>query len=294
MSSLSFNSIAANYDATRGYPPGVIKQIMPAIKKAAEATSETRFLEIGVGTGRIALPLASLGQNYTGIDISENMLQVLVEKLQAAGWQPKSSEWGEEEDELAENPHEVCRFVLDEPAASMRLVNGDITRLPFGTETFDVVAAIHILHLVDGWEAAMREVMRVVKPGGLFIICWDADMRDNQVTVNGAWRKIVNELMKQPFPLVGATDGAVINWLRARGLNPEHQAVCRWKVQVSPRQQMDLLQKRLWSRTLLIPDDIFRISMERLQRWAHEYYRGNLDQPYFKEREFILSKTRLA
>lgn len=293
MSSLSFNSIAANYDATRGYQPGVLKQIIPAMEKAARATPETRFLEIGVGTGRIALPLASRGHRLTGIDISENMLQVLVEKLQAAGWQQNGTTWGKEDDELPDAPHEVSRFVQVSPAAAMRLVNGDITALPFRSGTIDVVVAIHILHLVDGWEAAMREVRRVVKPGGLFIICWDAYTRSSQVSVNAAWRKIVTDLWGKPFPLVGATDGAVTDWLRSQGLHPETQTICRWKIDATPRQEIERLQQRLWSRTLLIPDDIFATSIERLQAWANEYYHGNLDRPYSEGREFMLSKTRL-
>jgi len=43
--------------------------------------ADTRFLEIGVGTGRIALPLALLGFSVTGIDISEGMMERLREKI---------------------------------------------------------------------------------------------------------------------------------------------------------------------------------------------------------------------
>ena len=38
------------------------------------------FLELGVGTGRLALPLAATGASVTGIDTSDAMLDKLAEK----------------------------------------------------------------------------------------------------------------------------------------------------------------------------------------------------------------------
>ncbi|MCC9198530.1 class I SAM-dependent methyltransferase (plasmid) [Arthrobacter sp. zg-Y820] len=40
----------------------------------------SRFLELGVGNGRIALPLADRGHDVLGVDSSENMLQALRER----------------------------------------------------------------------------------------------------------------------------------------------------------------------------------------------------------------------
>ena len=42
-------------------------------------------LEIGVGTGRIALPAASRGAHVHGVDLSREMLEVAERKAQQAG-----------------------------------------------------------------------------------------------------------------------------------------------------------------------------------------------------------------
>ena len=55
--SVSFDAVAHGYDATRGFPEEVGQQLAQEIDRAAHGNAQTRFLEIGVGTGRIATPL---------------------------------------------------------------------------------------------------------------------------------------------------------------------------------------------------------------------------------------------
>ena len=64
---IRFDAIAGNYDSVRGHPPEVAEQIGRAI--AAVAGTPARVLELGVGTGRIALPVATAGCRVVGIDI---------------------------------------------------------------------------------------------------------------------------------------------------------------------------------------------------------------------------------
>src|SRR6476661_3003193 len=81
MSSVSFDRAAEYYDATRGYATGSDDRIRDAIVAYAGAGKTTRFLELGVGTGRIALPFIRAGYDYTGIDISSAMMDRLAAKL---------------------------------------------------------------------------------------------------------------------------------------------------------------------------------------------------------------------
>ena len=56
MSPASFDRAAEYYDTTRGYAPGSAEGIRDAIVTYTGAGRNARFLELGVGTGRIALP----------------------------------------------------------------------------------------------------------------------------------------------------------------------------------------------------------------------------------------------
>lgn len=71
--------IAARYDETSGqmYRPEVLD---PAVDFLAQLAGDGDALEFGVGTGRVALPLAARGVPLHGIDISEPMLDELLRK----------------------------------------------------------------------------------------------------------------------------------------------------------------------------------------------------------------------
>jgi SAM-dependent methyltransferase len=95
-------------------------------------------LEVGVGTGLLALPLHDAGVRVAGIDLARPMLDKLVEK--AGG------------------------------ASPFPLVVGDGTRLPFRDGAFGGAYLRWVLHLVADWPALVREVVRVVRPGGRFLV----------------------------------------------------------------------------------------------------------------------------
>ena len=56
--SVAFDRAAGYYDNTRGFPAGVEGEIGALMAQAGDLSSASRVLEIGVGTGRIALPVA--------------------------------------------------------------------------------------------------------------------------------------------------------------------------------------------------------------------------------------------
>ncbi|EPX85889.1 phosphatidylethanolamine N-methyltransferase/phosphatidyl-N-methylethanolamine N-methyltransferase [Rubellimicrobium thermophilum DSM 16684] len=94
----------------------------------------TRVLEIGVGTG-LALPHYAPHIRVTGIDASEAML----ERARAAHGRRPTVE-------------------------SLRIM--DARSLDFADESFDVVAAMHVLSVVPEPRRVMAEIARVLRPGG--------------------------------------------------------------------------------------------------------------------------------
>jgi ubiquinone/menaquinone biosynthesis C-methylase UbiE len=132
---VSFDRAAGYYDATRGLPAEARAAMTEVL--AAELADRQPCLEIGVGTGRIALPLAERGIAMAGEDISEAMLRRLVGN--AGGRRP------------------------------FPLMLADATRLPLAGESFGAVLACHVLHLIGDWRAAVDDAMRVLRRGGVLL-----------------------------------------------------------------------------------------------------------------------------
>ncbi len=92
-----------------------------------------RILDAGCGTGHFSLPLAAANA-VVGVDFSAEMLA----------------------------------FARNKGLAPVR---AEAEALPFSGGVFDVVLTANVLHLSSDGAALVRELMRVVKPGGRVIIC---------------------------------------------------------------------------------------------------------------------------
>ncbi len=133
----SFDRVADIYDETRRMPPDVLARIMENISREVDPSSGP-VLELGIGTGRIALPLAERGFRIVGVDVGEKMLARLRENLAGS-------------------------------AHSVRGVRGDVVELPFEAGSFSAVLAVHVFHLLDDVEACLEETRRVLLPGGCLL-----------------------------------------------------------------------------------------------------------------------------
>ena len=133
---ISFDRAAGYYDKTRGLPAEHVAHLTDRL--VAELDGAERALEIGVGTGRIALPLHRRGVRLVGIDLSAPMLQRLIDNADGA--------------------------------APFPVLVADATRLPFADASYDAVIASHVFHLIPDWRAAADEVLRVLRPGGRLLV----------------------------------------------------------------------------------------------------------------------------
>lgn len=122
---VSFDRVADIYDATRGFAEGVVERVAVALEE--ELSNDSTVLEVGVGTGRIAAPLAERGIDVTGVDISVAMLA----KAKAKGLKA--------------------------------LLLADARALPFADGAFDHVVTVHVTHLISDWRLALAESGRVAR-----------------------------------------------------------------------------------------------------------------------------------
>ena len=122
------------------------------------------FLDVCCGTGDIALALAARGARVVGLDFTPAMLAIAQQRCRA-----------------------------DEPT----LIRGDALRLPFADESFDGVTIGFGLRNLENFEAGLRELLRVTKPGGRVVIL-DFGLPDNRL-----WRAIYWTFLRLAVPLLG-------------------------------------------------------------------------------------------
>lgn len=65
---------------------------------------------------------------------------------------------------------DLLRGMMKQHPAENGLIQGDALQLPFADGSLDVVMANHMLHHLPDIEAAVREVQRVLKPTGTFMV----------------------------------------------------------------------------------------------------------------------------
>lgn len=98
-----------------------------------------RVLEVGIGTG-LNLPLYPPTVRLTGIDLSQEMLDKAVERVQT----------------------------LAMPNVTLKVM--DATSLDFADDEFDKAVATYTISAVPDPIAVLKEMRRVVRPGGFIVI----------------------------------------------------------------------------------------------------------------------------
>ena len=137
-------------------------------------------LDAGTGTGRMLELLAPYIKRGIGIDVSPDMLAIARDKLGQAG------------------------------AFNCQVRRGDVYRLPFADgdarSGFDAVLFHQVLHFLDDPQAALREAVRVLAPGGRILIADFAPHQLEFLRSDHAHRRL------------GFSDAEVQSWFKAAGL----------------------------------------------------------------------------
>ena len=133
-----FERVASDWDTLRlaYYDERVIEK-MAEVSGVGESS---KVADVGTGTGFVAAGIAPRVERVVGIDNSPAMLEVAWENLRALG------------------------------ASNVDLAVGEVARLPLEENAVDAAFANMVLHHAEDPEAMLREMARVVRPGGTVAI----------------------------------------------------------------------------------------------------------------------------
>jgi demethylmenaquinone methyltransferase / 2-methoxy-6-polyprenyl-1,4-benzoquinol methylase len=155
-----FDGVAKRYDITNTViSMGQDRYWRHATRKALDPKSGERVLDLAAGTGVSTVELRKSGAWCVATDFSKGML--------AAG-----------------------------RSRGVPMVAGDAMALPFADAVFDAVTISFGLRNVFDFEAGLREMARVTKPGGRLVVC------EFSTPVNGAFRTVYLEYLMKALPQV--------------------------------------------------------------------------------------------
>lgn len=162
-----------------------------------------RLLDVPTGTAVFTVDkYAELKQaEITGLDYSEDML------------------------EQAKN-----RF-LSKSLKNIHVLQGDVGKLPFEKESFDVVLSMNGFHAFPDKQAAYEETNRVLKKGGKFIACfyirgetWITDMLVKLILAKKGWfifvqrKKLIDSTYSKEvlgvMPALEDSEKKIIEWIK--------------------------------------------------------------------------------
>jgi SAM-dependent methyltransferase len=255
---VSFDRVADVYDRTRAMPPDATAAVTAGIAAVLrDAAPNPRLLEVGLGTGRIAVPLAEAGIRVVGIDIATAMLA-----------QARSKR------------------------ADLAIVVADATAPPFRTASFDGALFVHVLHLVPG-ALVLPATRRLVRPGGV-LLHGQTDYGQHRRGLFTLLRDVMGQVggtlpATDRWPEVGAVFAAGV---AAAGATCEERVLARWTESTTGRRILDAIAGRVYSNTWAIPDDALPALLERLAPELDALL-GGLDTAIETAASFSLTIARL-
>lgn len=110
-----------------------------AVFELLEPFPNMKILDVGCGTGNYSIKLAKLGCIVSGIDISQEMLQIAKRKSQ-------------------------------EMNLRIDFIRGNIEKMPFSDNFFDAIISVAVLEFVSNKDKALDEMFRVARQNGKIVI----------------------------------------------------------------------------------------------------------------------------
>lgn len=188
--------------------PALDRKFAVLVEEIAAQLPVDAYLDAGCGDGRFLAALPALGPvpaRIVGVDIAETIL------------------------DTARRATEGVELVPE-------LVRANLERLPLADAEFDLVVSIQVLEHVLDPAAAVRELARVLRPGGVLLLSTDNRRAFITRTLNGPRWLVAFVLRKRNFrvrlrfPHGSFTRGELVDLLREAGLEVERTRTFRFSL----------------------------------------------------------------
>jgi demethylmenaquinone methyltransferase / 2-methoxy-6-polyprenyl-1,4-benzoquinol methylase len=173
-----FATVARRYDLMNDLQSFGLHRVWKSrLVRWANPRPGERALDLCCGTGDLAFALARRGASVVGLDFSDAMLQVARNRSRKF-----------------ENIQRVPPAGSPAPPVFIR---GDAQQIPYPDDSFDMVTVAYGLRNLADWQAGLREMQRVAKPGGRVLVL-DFGKPDNRV-----WREAYFCYLRTVVPALG-------------------------------------------------------------------------------------------
>ncbi|WP_062062418.1 bifunctional demethylmenaquinone methyltransferase/2-methoxy-6-polyprenyl-1,4-benzoquinol methylase UbiE [Aquimarina longa] len=165
-----FDTISENYDGlNRVISFGIDVKWRKKVVQLVKRTHPKKILDVATGTGDLAINLAKTGASeIIGLDISAGMLEV--------------------------GKHKVTAKKLD---TIINMVQADSENLPYEENYFDAITVAFGVRNFENLEKGLLEILRVLKPGGIFIIL------ETSIPTKTPYKQGYKLYTKRLLPLIG-------------------------------------------------------------------------------------------
>lgn len=239
---LSFENLAEHFDTHRGLPADAMHAWMQLVDELAEGRS-LDVIEPGIGTGRVSLPLATMGHTVWGGDIAAPMLERCRASAEALGVR-----------------HQV------------QLHLADATELPVGDGAFGVGVVAQLLYLVPDWPTVLDELVRVVRPGGHVIHLTEPTTESPSMQLwSRTWREMI-ERTGYRHTALSPTDEDVLAEFQRRWPDVETRRLASWSFGQSVAYARATLGESLRPLYSSVSDADWRATVDEFTGWSHSAF----------------------
>ncbi len=237
-----FSPIASRYDETRELPKALLRTCYQRLIQHGLLPESGIILDAGCGTGQVSLPLAEMGYEIRGYDVSPEMLAIARSK---------------------------CH-----PRWQVRYAAADVRCLPEEDDSVDAIVVSKLFQHVSNWQGAARELLRVLRPGRCLLHINETGAFGNSVRKFFAKRADALGFTDRYVGLRNRSELAA--YVLAQGCEwlPYDVTDLKWEKRITYGDAFGHLSERLHAEFWYLPADTYAHMLADTARWIEEQPEG--------------------